>query len=145
MIRRPPRSTRTDTLFPETTLFRSPGLCRARLARCGTFCAASGQVVPRVDRGSGRGRSARTHVMVTAPATPALLAPLIAGYLDYLRDEKRYSVHTIAAARRDLGQIAGYCAAAHIARIEQIGSHRIRDSRRRPRTGGRQGGTPAAK
>src|SRR3546814_2373185 len=31
MIRRPPRSTRTDTLFPYTTLFRSPGLqpCRA--------------------------------------------------------------------------------------------------------------------
>src|SRR3546814_9118445 len=30
MIRRPPRSTRTDTLFPYTTLFRSlspPGLC----------------------------------------------------------------------------------------------------------------------
>src|SRR3546814_8366850 len=28
MIRRPPRSTRTDTLFPYTTLFRS--LCRGR-------------------------------------------------------------------------------------------------------------------
>src|SRR3546814_9794597 len=30
MIRRPPRSTRTDTLFPYTTLFRSPG-GRARI------------------------------------------------------------------------------------------------------------------
>src|SRR3546814_5486186 len=31
MIRRPPRSTRTDTLFPYTTLFRSPdGSVRAR-------------------------------------------------------------------------------------------------------------------
>src|SRR3546814_5082618 len=30
MIRRPPRSTRTDTLFPYTTLFRS---CAARMAR----------------------------------------------------------------------------------------------------------------
>src|SRR3546814_19798980 len=116
MIRRPPRSTRTDTLFPETTLFRSPGLCRARLARCGTFCAASGQVVPRVDRGSGRGRSARTHVMVTAPATPALLAPLIAGYLDYLRHEPRSSVHTIAAPRRDLDKIPGYSVTAPLAR-----------------------------
>src|SRR3546814_5240575 len=30
MTRRPPRSTRTDTLFPYTTLFRSPQLaCRA--------------------------------------------------------------------------------------------------------------------
>src|SRR3546814_9503829 len=54
MIRRPPRSTRTDTLFPDTTLFRSiipgcrnrlrwprrrssfprPSECRARLRRC---------------------------------------------------------------------------------------------------------------
>src|SRR3546814_5624858 len=33
MIRRPPRSTRTDTLFPYTTLFRSPAsLCHACLA-----------------------------------------------------------------------------------------------------------------
>src|SRR3546814_4471586 len=42
MIRRPPRSTRTDTLFPDTTLFRSirvrattflsPGPCRANQA-----------------------------------------------------------------------------------------------------------------
>src|SRR3546814_2941933 len=29
MIRRPPRSTRTDTLFPYTTLFRSPVRLRA--------------------------------------------------------------------------------------------------------------------
>src|SRR3546814_14244601 len=41
MIRRPPRSTRTDTLFPYTTLFRSvvlqveaaPGLARRQRAR----------------------------------------------------------------------------------------------------------------
>src|SRR3546814_9483332 len=31
MIRRPPRSTRTDTLFPYTTLFRSEGLNIIRL------------------------------------------------------------------------------------------------------------------
>src|SRR3546814_1112855 len=29
LIRRPPRSTRTDTLFPYTTLFRSARLCRS--------------------------------------------------------------------------------------------------------------------
>src|SRR3546814_20740698 len=33
MIRRPPRSTRTDTLFPYTTLFRSPGFRRSRRQR----------------------------------------------------------------------------------------------------------------
>src|SRR3546814_20844400 len=33
MIRRPPRSTRTDTLFPYTTLFRSPPAAPRRMAR----------------------------------------------------------------------------------------------------------------
>src|SRR3546814_11998367 len=33
MIRRPPRSTRTDTLFPYTTLFRSPRGARAYALR----------------------------------------------------------------------------------------------------------------
>src|SRR3546814_5891694 len=40
MIRRLPRSTRTDTLFPYTTLFRSGG--DARLARCLSTAAAVG-------------------------------------------------------------------------------------------------------
>src|SRR3546814_16202463 len=39
MIRRPPRSTRTDTLFPYTTLFRSefgqPHGLRGRITTCG--------------------------------------------------------------------------------------------------------------
>src|SRR3546814_8731591 len=33
MIRRPPRSTRTDTLFPYTTLFRSPHIPGLRYRR----------------------------------------------------------------------------------------------------------------
>src|SRR3546814_2480524 len=38
MLRRPPRSTRTDTLFPYTTLFRSPPTsdCSRFLLHCGT-------------------------------------------------------------------------------------------------------------
>src|SRR3546814_5209648 len=45
MIRRPPRSTRTDTLFPYTTLFRSSahsvvGLYRWRLRSCFCLCDA---------------------------------------------------------------------------------------------------------
>src|SRR3546814_6273520 len=34
MIRRPPRSTRTDTLFPYTTLFRSDGECECWADGC---------------------------------------------------------------------------------------------------------------
>src|SRR3546814_10116183 len=43
MIRRPPRSTRTDTLFPYTTRFRSPAP-----GRCKDF--GTGMTLPRVSR-----------------------------------------------------------------------------------------------
>src|SRR3546814_5486259 len=48
MIRRPPRSTRTDTLFPYTTLFRSrqarqEGRPRAVLGGRGTFGGLAGE------------------------------------------------------------------------------------------------------
>src|SRR3546814_7024075 len=47
MIRRPPRATRTDTLFPYTTLFRSPvGGHRARRIRA---CARRPLVAARMD------------------------------------------------------------------------------------------------
>src|SRR3546814_10745489 len=48
MIRRPPRSTRTDTLFPYTTLFRS--LCRA-----GRFVPVGARRFRRLAGGGGRG------------------------------------------------------------------------------------------
>src|SRR3546814_3403136 len=49
MIRRPPRSTRTDTLFPYTTLSRSSRRSdtRAELAQCGTR-ARRGSAAPLV-------------------------------------------------------------------------------------------------
>src|SRR3546814_7260849 len=54
MIRRPPRSTRTDTLFPYTTLFRSPiqpivlpsSSRRAERPGCSAGCAAAIQTKP---------------------------------------------------------------------------------------------------
>src|SRR3546814_18472867 len=39
MIRRPPRSTRTDTLFPYPTLFRSPGAACMTLVTLGAGAA----------------------------------------------------------------------------------------------------------
>src|SRR3546814_4044628 len=67
MIRRPPRSTRTDTLFPYTTLFRSAVLLEAiaaaplanqlRIDRVGANVdSGAGQ---RVDRLEGNGRDMR--------------------------------------------------------------------------------------
>src|SRR3546814_7468717 len=55
MIRRPPRSTRTDTLFPYTTLFRSAGTELGRwlrskpvLVKVGDTLFAHGGISPRV-------------------------------------------------------------------------------------------------
>src|SRR3546814_4874026 len=49
MIRRPPRSTRTDTLFPYTTLFRSPclGISRCASAACASAFTSSGNTKSR--------------------------------------------------------------------------------------------------
>src|SRR3546814_5078480 len=41
MVRRPPRSTRTDTLFPYTTLFRSGPRCLQHCSRTGGADAAT--------------------------------------------------------------------------------------------------------
>src|SRR3546814_7890389 len=41
MIRRPPRSTRTDTLFPYTTLFRSTAIERKNKPSCVAFSIVS--------------------------------------------------------------------------------------------------------
>src|SRR3546814_8262410 len=57
MIRRPPRSTRTDTLFPYTTLFRSA--CRPRPD-------------PSAGNGHHRSRHRRRNRHARAPSHPAL-------------------------------------------------------------------------
>src|SRR3546814_4960123 len=60
MIRRPPRSTRTDTLFPYTTLFRSP---RSSIVRTGApsavkrMCAPAGANQPPLATASVSSRS----------------------------------------------------------------------------------------
>src|SRR3546814_11494457 len=96
MVRRPPRSTRTDTLFPYTTLFRAalrgdgdlPATCRARRhrhadARLGTAHAGAAR---RGHRATARAlerqpRKARAHVQARAtlaghdPGTARARAP----------------------------------------------------------------------
>src|SRR3546814_16415574 len=53
MIRRPPRSTRTDTLFPYTTLFRSIGIL-SRTMQVSEYYVA-GRRVPAVYNGMATG------------------------------------------------------------------------------------------
>src|SRR3546814_4689828 len=62
MIRRPPRSTRTDTLFPYTTLFRSPG-------PQGTVMTGRGD-----DRGAGEKRWRRRSMVLLVILLPLVVA-----------------------------------------------------------------------
>src|SRR3546814_5539363 len=59
MIRRPPRSTRTDTLFPYTTLFRSPSICSACCWSANGRCSSSTSM--RFRRCSRTARSTRSE------------------------------------------------------------------------------------
>src|SRR3546814_10456139 len=68
MIRRPPRSTRTDTLFPYTTLFRSWRRCRllcsVRIARA----HAGAPVSPPPEAGDGEFWLIACHAACRPPA-----------------------------------------------------------------------------
>src|SRR3546814_1906190 len=66
MIRRPPRSTRTDTLFPYTTLFRSSGMAAglrdASVIQNGLSGGAGWSVsVPAATIGHSSGRRSEEH------------------------------------------------------------------------------------
>src|SRR3546814_20607566 len=77
MIRRPPRSTRTDTLFPYTTLFRSTPPIRRPLRSCPTASSRSGRNASAAFPHRGRGVSSLRYRR-SAPAryrSPAPLAP----------------------------------------------------------------------
>src|SRR3546814_15830497 len=70
MIRRPPRSTRTDTLFPDTTLFRSTGKTEPRTGLEGKFSVYHAAAAALL-RGDGS-PTAFTDEAVTAPDLVAL-------------------------------------------------------------------------
>jgi integrase/recombinase XerC len=57
---------------------------------------------------------------------PARLAALIDEYARYLQQQRRYSPHTCAAARRDLAAFAAHCAQAGAHEIAQIDLHLVR-------------------
>src|SRR3546814_7906890 len=72
MIRRPPRSTRTDTLFPYTTLFRSQhqeGAERCRAGREGRSDSEALAEIMQADAECDGGRESNP-VEFTAPAPP---------------------------------------------------------------------------
>src|SRR3546814_20703098 len=68
MIRRPPRSTRTDTLFPYTTLFRSCCCRRRSRSRAGWSSTGTGRWP----------RRAEARAVTRLHHTPALFTTLLA-------------------------------------------------------------------
>src|SRR3546814_1466795 len=122
MIRRPPRSTRTDTLFPYTTLFRSPASggrsCPAALARrrsrngpdrlrSRNVCCAWGRRGHKVRRGERtvscgwRGKSLDTIEQFARDVLPARQGD--AGRLtDILVGEARFGLLRVAPYLPDL-------------------------------------------
>src|SRR3546814_16376065 len=69
MIRRPPRSTRTDTLFPYTTLFRSVVQNRPQGINSGLFDLESVQVL-KGPQGTLFGRNTTGGAVLISPVTP---------------------------------------------------------------------------
>src|SRR3546814_3344489 len=86
MLRRPPRSTRTDTLFPFTTLCRScaaDALDAGALARLGLRGPAAGvgralpDFVARIARHVGRIEIGRAHACTPVPNAQLVCRPLL--------------------------------------------------------------------
>src|SRR3546814_17799424 len=80
MILRPPRSTRTDTLFPYTTLFRSNSDDGSAAPRKGTFAARPQETRPR-ERGDGMDRLLQGMRAAAEPTRLRLLARCAHGEL----------------------------------------------------------------
>src|SRR3546814_4211321 len=90
MIRRPPRSTRTDTLFPYTTLFRSPA------AGAGTADCRCAGTLQRALPPALLDRLARLHCAEAVPGAAALhLAgdPLLHPVVRLPVDRRRGAAH----------------------------------------------------
>src|SRR3546814_7836369 len=87
MIRRPPRSTRTDTLFPYTTLFRSPARPRGRCT-----ARAPGGTARASPSASPCGLLARLHRELAAPLAEHAVQVVVQQVVDgLLRSEEHTS------------------------------------------------------
>src|SRR3546814_20688493 len=100
MIRRPPRSTRTDTLFPYTTLFRSRSwlldLLVAALDETPNLEGIAGYADD-----SGEGRWTVEAGIENAVATPAITAALFARFVS--RQDDSSAMKAVAAMRNQFG------------------------------------------
>src|SRR3546814_9563306 len=88
MLRRPPRSTRTDTLFPYTTLFRSPQTvvpCSRIRLRCSACFTARCRTRPRIHALPLRFSVSSHHIMVLRQRVLDFLGAPLCAFLRPLR------------------------------------------------------------
>src|SRR3546814_10423015 len=90
MRRRPPRSTRTDTLFPYTTLFRSRS---PAAGRCRTTVGETVRHTEAVGYAAGEGHTAHARAPVAAESDASVRTRVRAG------DGEHFSSHDFGAAR----------------------------------------------
>src|SRR3546814_1337135 len=79
MIRRPPRSTRTDTLFPYTTLFRSNGLAIGAGLRLGeniVYYVLTAFSVTYLTEVTGQGKQVALDALLIGAAAELIAIPL---------------------------------------------------------------------
>src|SRR3546814_4372607 len=97
MIRRPPRSTRTDTLFPDTTLFRS------------LLLVAAGADASRQEHPPGAGGPRARHVDAFGERGA-----------DALRHDRRHAAADLHAARRDGRAGVGARSEEHTSELQSL-------------------------
>src|SRR3546814_6614519 len=124
MIRRPPRSTLTDTLFPYTTLFRSPGGLRCRCDALDRKCEGENRVVASVLVSLDRA-ARQTGFGSSAYRLRCALRRIAEAFLQVGRDGKLRGLDDCAAVREHI-----VTRNAAVGRAERVGESRA---------GGRQG------
>src|SRR3546814_19305564 len=103
MIRRPPRSTRTDTLFPYTTLFRSRGAApgeRSEVRGCnGGPCSIPSKGESGLAARLGKAGAIACRVTVAAHGGPLQMPGTVIGKPTIRSEERRVGKECVSTCR----------------------------------------------
>src|SRR3546814_1231716 len=121
MIRRPPRSTRTDTLFPDTTLFRSVDQQRLRRRVVVEHVVVDELEVPHHFAGLAAERDQRRGITVVADATATEEVARRAGGWQVDQNQRRIDRHVgpDVAPTKDLAGALGPGLGSRVGRSEE--------------------------
>src|SRR3546814_17841932 len=104
MIRRPPRSTRTDTLFPYTTLFRSDVLAVWKLDRLSRSLKDLLLILDRVEK-AGAGFRSLTENIDSTTASGRMMMQMLGSFAEFERAMVRERTQAGLRSARAQGQI----------------------------------------